>query len=92
MKVNFDRLIESADGSKKPGDTVADFMTQVLEGFEGYEPGEKSAMWNIIGEIGRKGEIELNDKELNMLRKYWDRVNTRLDLDMTVRKILDMEE
>jgi len=91
-KYNFDILIENSNGDKKVGDPISEMIAEVLEGFSGYEEGDKSAMWSLIGEIRRKGEVELNENEVEMLKKYWKNVDTRLDIDMTVRSILDMEE
>ena len=92
MKYDFDVLVENSNGDKKVGDPVSKMVAEILEGFGGYEEGDKSAMWSLIGEIRRKSEVELNENEVELLRKYWANVNARLDIDMTVRSILDMEE
>lgn len=92
MNLDFDVLIKDTEGNIKPSEPVSELFAQVLESFNNYESGDKSAMWSLIGDIRRKGEVELNKNEVEMLKKYWKQVNTRLDLDMAVRGILNMED
>jgi len=91
MKINFDVYVKGSDGKEKMGDKVSELVPKVLESYNNYKDGDRSIMWSILGDIGRKGEVDLNDKEMEILKKYWDQVNVRIDLDITVRRLLGME-
>lgn len=91
MNLNFDVLVKDAEGNPKSGDPLSELVAEYLEGCNSYESGDKAAMWSLIGEIKRKGQVELEENEVEMLKKYWEQTNPRLDIDMAVRDILDME-
>lgn len=96
MEINFNVPIKGVDGEEKPGEPVGKFLAKIFEGYGNYDPGDKVAVWDIIGRISNKGEVELEDNEVELLRKYWkqmtDESNIRLDLDMAVRDVLDIDE
>lgn len=91
-KINFDVLIKGVDGEEKPGEPVGKFLAKIFESYGNYDPGDKLAVWDIAGRISNKGEVGLEDNEIELLRRYWKQITDegkiRLDLDMTVRDIL----
>ncbi len=89
MKVDFSGIVKNANGEPKTSDPINELISQYLESYNGYEQGEKAAMWSIIGDIRRKGDVELEPNEVKMLKKYWNKIDVRLDLDMAVKEILD---
>jgi len=94
-KLDFDKFIKDTEGNVKPGDPLNKHIAQYLEGYSNYENGDKAAMWSLIGEIRRKGEVELEENEVEMLEKYWKQVtkemNVRLDIEMMVDSILKLD-
>lgn len=95
MKISFDELIEGPDGEKRPGDTVASWIVNILSTYDSYEGNDGVAIWGILQEIERHKKLEGDEDEVKqdveLLKKYWDRLDIRLDLKMTVNDILDME-
>lgn len=91
MKVNFDIFVENSEGEAKKGDPVNKLMAETLEGLNKFRQGDRAALWNLVGKIRTQGEVDLNEEELRILKTHWNKVNTRLDLDMKVRKLLEMD-
>lgn len=96
MKINFDQLIEGPDGDKRPGDPISNWIVQIFSTYDSYEGNDSVAMWGILQEIERHGHLEGDkediEKDIELLRKYLNKIDMRLDLEMTIRDILDVEE
>lgn len=91
MNIDFSINVTDSTGEEKNSDAVYKVLPSVLESYQGYESGDMGVVWDLSRQLrtSEDGEIEINDTEKEILERYIEEMQIRLDLKMTVLDLLD---
>lgn len=87
-KVDFIEPIKGSDGTAKNSDPLFLFVADAFESYSQINVGDRAAVWDMVGEIRRNGEVEFSEQDIELFLKYWEQMDVRLDIFMQVKNIL----